>query len=201
MKKKAIVMTALSCFLWTQTGGYAMTSPELFQTVGAVATQTKTLEFENGDLYTGEVKNDLMHGKGTYNFRDGSKYVGTFKDNYFSGKGKLTLMNGIVYEGDFKEDDYNGQGKLKDFSGTYVGAFKNGLKEGKGKFTSHLGYVLEGTFKEDVISGLVTLSFGKDLILKGKIQSGNFVGKVSVTYKGKSYVADFTKKRTCGTYQ
>lgn len=194
MKKRAILMTALSCLLWTSTGTYAANNQAPLHVAGAALAQSETLEFENGDIYTGQVKNDLMHGKGTYKFRDGSHYVGAFVDNYFSGKGKLTLFNGVVYEGDFKDDDYNGQGKLKDFSGTYVGAFKNGLKEGKGKFFSNLGYVLEGTFKEDAIHGQVSLSLGKDLIIKGKIQSGEFVGKVSVLYKGKSYVADFTKK-------
>ena len=39
----------------------------------------------NGDRFEGEVKNGLMHGKGTYFFRQGGKNDG----EWFKGKKKL----------------------------------------------------------------------------------------------------------------
>ena len=53
--------------------------------------------------YSGELKNGLLHGQGTYTYVNGSKYVGEFKDGKKSGQGTYTFVNGSKYVGEFKE--------------------------------------------------------------------------------------------------
>ena len=43
--------------------------------------------------YTGEIKNGLPHGQGTFTLPDGRKYVGQFKDGRINGQGTFTYFN------------------------------------------------------------------------------------------------------------
>jgi hypothetical protein len=83
------------------------------------------VEYDNGDVYEGQLKNsepngegiyylangDVIVGKfkagevtsGTYNFSDGSTYVGSFKDGAFDGQGVFTAVDGSVADGMFKD--------------------------------------------------------------------------------------------------
>ena len=36
------------------------------------------MTWKNGNTYTGEFKNDLMHGQGKFDYPDGDFYVGEF---------------------------------------------------------------------------------------------------------------------------
>ena len=48
----------------------------------------KTLFFKNRTAkYVGDVKDDLMHGKGTYTYKDGSIFKGSWKNGVMHGKG------------------------------------------------------------------------------------------------------------------
>ena len=38
------------------------------------------IEFEDGSVYVGEVKDGKRHGRGTYTYSDGEKYEGEYKD-------------------------------------------------------------------------------------------------------------------------
>ena len=61
--------------------------------------------YENGK-YTGEIKNNLREGKGTFLWTSGQfkgdTYEGDWKDDKREGKGKYFVNNGNRYEGDFK---------------------------------------------------------------------------------------------------
>ena len=54
---------------------------------------------ENGDIYEGEFKDDLMV-EGKYTFTNGNFYIGSFKDDKRHGEGKLFRKNGVTYDGD-----------------------------------------------------------------------------------------------------
>ena len=60
-----------------------------------------------GDLYVGEWKNDLKHGKGTYTYPSGDTYIGEFKDNVFNGQGVKTYTDGTVEEGIWKNNEFH----------------------------------------------------------------------------------------------
>jgi len=78
--------------------------------------------------YTGEVRNELFHGKGKITWSSGEVYEGDFVDSKMHGKGKYTWANGKVYEGDWVD------GKKADketFLSATVSAGNVSLEDGK----------------------------------------------------------------------
>ena len=63
----------------------------------------ENLQFEEG-MYTGETKNGIRHGQGTYCFLDGERYEGMFKDGIMHGKGTYYESDGGKYVGMWKEN-------------------------------------------------------------------------------------------------
>ena len=56
-----------------------------------VQMKKSTVTYPDGLKYTGELKGDKRHGKGTLIFpNDGPKYIGEFKDNKMHGQGTIT---------------------------------------------------------------------------------------------------------------
>lgn len=87
--------------------------------------------YTNGNMYTGQKKDDLRHGKGKYLYSDGSYYYGEWFKGRMQGQGKLYDTDGnLEYEGEWKNDHYEGKGILYGLGGVdwikYTGEFKNG---------------------------------------------------------------------------
>ena len=103
-------------------------------------------EWDDGDKYVGEFKDNKMHGQGTYTFPDGDKYVGEFIDDKGYGQGTYTYANGAKYVGEIKDGKKHGQGTYTYSDGTADrGFFSNdefvpdicedmGLKKGSAEF-------------------------------------------------------------------
>ena len=108
---------------------------------------------KNGEIYIGEMKNNLKEGRGILYFKKNSKikkYDGNFKNNKKEGKGKFYWNNGDIYEGDFRNDKMEGIGIYyynNGKGGKYEGEFKNDKMEGKGIYYSYNGDRFEGSYK------------------------------------------------------
>lgn len=99
--------------------------------------------YANGDLYEGELKNDLREGFGKY-IKVVYVYEGQFKDNLEDGVGKCIYGSGLVYEGECKKGEQHGVGKLTWPNGDrYEGEFVENEYGSKGKFTYANGNRLE----------------------------------------------------------
>ena len=79
--------------------------------VAAVITQG-TVPFENGDSYTGGLKDGVPEGRGTYTFADGSTYEGGIKNGLFEGQGRFEDADGTVMDGTFKKGEFQGEPQL-----------------------------------------------------------------------------------------
>lgn len=88
---------------------------------------------EDGNLYSGDLKNGLPHGQGTRYLKNGGKYEGEWIDGAYEGQGTLVLPNGNIYVGTFSKGFIHGQGKMfyPDAS-YYEGHFAYGIQEGLG---------------------------------------------------------------------
>lgn len=119
--------------------------------------------------YTGEMLNNLFHGKGKIILVKGGKlksYEGDFKAGEIIGSGKLTYPSGeyvvgeffvgiphgkvklftsdhkLAYEGDMVRGKYHGQGSRMGAGRTYVGEFFAGKSHGKGLIYDVTGTVI-----------------------------------------------------------
>ena len=57
--------------------------------------------FDNGDIYEGDFKDGLKHGKGTLKTRNNRSYEGDWENDKPHGFGINTFPNGKVYTGYF----------------------------------------------------------------------------------------------------
>lgn len=114
------------------------------------------INMSNG-TYKGEVDNTggipWRKGLGVMKYSNGQIYSGEWKNNKKSGHGSLTWPSGHVYEGEFLNDEVTGKGKMKYPSGWYyVGFFVDGSREGQGVMYNSKGEVVEqGIWSNDVI--------------------------------------------------
>ena len=61
-----------------------------------------TNEYPDGSSYTGEWKDFLFHGQGTYKYVNGDEYTGEWKEGKPDGEGTLTQPDGSTYTGSWK---------------------------------------------------------------------------------------------------
>jgi hypothetical protein len=94
--------------------------------------------------YTGEWKEDHIHGKGTIkNYFDQREFTGEFNMNRMV-RGTLRWADGTVYQGGFENDELSGVGKLQWANGsTYEGKFANGAICGPGVYKHRKGIAVK----------------------------------------------------------
>eukprot|EP00696_Hemimastix_kukwesjijk_P015740 gnl/Hemi2/3973_TR1392_c0_g1_i1.p2 gnl/Hemi2/3973_TR1392_c0_g1~~gnl/Hemi2/3973_TR1392_c0_g1_i1.p2 ORF type:complete len:180 (+),score=38.24 gnl/Hemi2/3973_TR1392_c0_g1_i1:74-613(+) len=116
-------------------------------------TGTGVFVFPNNATYDGEwVKTPGMepiqkrHGKGTY--KDGELYyTGDWKDDAMHGTGSLKTLCGALYEGGFVENKFHGVGKYTWPDGSsFTGDWVDNKMQGKGTYISKDGGVWKGEF-------------------------------------------------------
>jgi hypothetical protein len=77
------------------------------------------IEFQNGDIYEGEIVNLQPEGYGWLKTRE-FKYTGYFKDNNFEGRGHIKYENGEEFDGYFANGLKEGPGCLKNITGRII---------------------------------------------------------------------------------
>lgn len=68
--------------------------------------KTGTLNFEDGSVYTGQLKKGVPNGQGTLIYSDTSTYTGQFKDGKPHGTGRFEDADGTVFDGQFDDGDF-----------------------------------------------------------------------------------------------
>ncbi len=117
-------------------------------------TNIKTIKDKDGSKYFGEIKNDVMHGQGTFLFPNGDKYTGQWKDGEMDGQGTFTWAKGLEYVGQWKDGKENGQGTCTLADGTKrVGEWKDGKENGQGTLTYPSGETYVGQWKDGEANG------------------------------------------------
>lgn len=94
--------------------------------------------FQGGEIYTGELVDNLPVGQGILNMRDGSVFKGNF-ENKTMQEGEFVHFSGLKFKGTFNRDRFY-KGVLKFVDGDYLRG-EWGSKKGrwvlkKGKFFS-----------------------------------------------------------------
>lgn len=109
-----------------------------YRTPPATDTAADTIQYANGDTYTGATQNNKPHGVGTYTSIYGAVYKGDHVHGQRCGNGTIEYKDGGLYVGQFKHDVRHGEGRLIEPDGReYEGSFYLDRREGHG--TLHLG--------------------------------------------------------------
>ncbi|CAF3605050.1 unnamed protein product [Rotaria sordida] len=151
--------------------------------------RNKTIDYENGDVYKGEIdEHGRPHGKGTYIHHDIAGqvqqgcYVGEWQHDKKHGKGRHRYRNGDIYDGLWRDGKKHGYGKYTYFnqpSAEYTGYWKNDMKHGpykndkkngKGILIYSNGDKYEGMFKDGKRHGT-----GKYTFKNGEIKEENYM--------------------------
>src|SRR3990167_354977 len=171
---------SLSTLLCTQ----AKFSTELHEPKGGIYAKTMQhiceLNFENGDVYKGEVEDGYMHGQGEYCFHDGTTYTGGFRYNLPTGQGKLTVPSSQVnrfyteYSGQFLHGVRSGLGVLRipQEGFEYTGEFSSGIMQGKAKVLYHNGSTYEGQVYKGKRHGFGRLTYKSGNYYEGHWSDG-----------------------------
>jgi hypothetical protein len=185
-----------------------------------------TMNYSNGDIYTGHwykdrregygeliSKNgttiykgdwweDKMHGTGTMTFKSKGqnehlKYEGQFEANDFS-LGKMTYVNGDVYEGKWSFIERQGKGKMTYIDGNiYEGEWRDDNIEGKGKMTYASGDIYDGQWDSNKRKGKGKMTYASGDVYEGDWVNDERHGKGKMTYvNGDVYNGKWKKDKT-----
>lgn len=137
------------------------------------------LFFPNGNIYKGQIKNSVPHGKGKVIFANNEIYKGDFIDGEMTGKGNFLFSDKTIYCGEIKKGFFNGEGSMKWKNGTeYHGNFKNSILYGKGKmFNDNNKEEYEGYFDKNEFHGNGIYKYQNDDIYEGNFEYGVKNGK------------------------
>jgi hypothetical protein len=110
-----------------------------------------------GGTYTGEILEDdynstikLRHGRGTMNYVNGDKYTGEWTRDAFDGHGEYVWSDGRRFQGQYKDDKMHGHGEVTWPDGRkYVGGYHMDMIHGHGTVSLPDGRAFEGEFKLD----------------------------------------------------
>jgi len=96
---------------------------------------TYRVEFDTalkGNVYEGEFKRGMLHGKAFEYHVTGDRYVGDYENGWKNGQGTYYFLSKSEYEGD-----------------VYIGEFKDDRKHGRGVYIKADGRRFEGIFEND----------------------------------------------------
>lgn len=143
----------------------------------AVAKNVYTVNFSDHSSYTGEWKDSLRNGTGTYTWANGDKYVGQWKNGLRDGAGiKYDQTGKILQEGTWvkgifsaaRHETFYGNEEEKTFgTSKYTGQLDNGVPNGYGKVKYQNGVEAEGIWKNGMMQGWGVYRFPNGNIYEG----------------------------------
>ncbi|KAK7247313.1 hypothetical protein RIF29_42194 [Crotalaria pallida] len=134
--------------------------------------------FSNGDVYIGEIKAVLPHGKGKYTWSDGTVYEGDWEDGKMTGKGVIIWPSGAKYEGEFSGGYLHGYGTFTRSTGcVYRGSWRLNAHHGIGRKEYHNSDNYEGLWREGIREGCGRYSWSNGNTYIGNWKSGKIDGR------------------------
>ena len=142
-------------------------------------------------IYQGDWEKGRMQGKGTYHYYDAlnnkkesSKYTGEFKENLRHGIGTYTLPDGSIYDGEWRENNPNGWGLFRWPDGSeYQGPWKDGKRNGtNGILLAADGFRYEGAWSKNSMEGIGTATYPNGQTYEGKWVGGRREGRGTIRF-------------------
>ena len=160
-----------------------------------------TTRFANGDFYEGSFIEGKPEGKGKYTAANGTIIVGFFKNNQADGLVSVTYKNGGKFDGMYVSGKANGKGKEVFANGEiYEGNYVDGKREGKGKLTSGRGDAYIGDFVGNQFEGQGIMTYADGAVYNGSWKSGRVDGiGILKSASGETYAGEFHSGKQDGS--
>jgi hypothetical protein len=130
---------------------------------------------DNGDEYSGPIRDNKPHGHGRLKCTNGAVYEGEFKEGLLHGKGRFVYPGGTTYEGQYAHGKKHGQGKKIFPDGTtYEGQYAHGKRHERSKVVFADGTTYEGQWKEGQFHGQGKMVYPDGTTYEGQWKEGQF---------------------------
>ncbi|GFP99191.1 phosphatidylinositol 4-phosphate 5-kinase 8, partial [Phtheirospermum japonicum] len=134
--------------------------------------------FSNGDIYLGDFKLTIPHGKGKYKWSDGTIYDGDWEDGKMTGKGKILWPSQTTYDGDFSAGYLHGFGTYIGSDGSiYRGSWKMSSQHGIGRKQYPNSDVYDGCWREGAREGSGRYGWSNGNMYIGNWKNGKMSGR------------------------
>ncbi|OOG22986.1 hypothetical protein B1C78_13095 [Thioalkalivibrio denitrificans] len=132
------------------------------------ASNPQRLEYDNGAVYVGDVRNGRPAGYGVMTWPDGGRYEGTYHNGVRWGRGRLDRADGGWYQGGYRDNRRHGQGEAHNADGTVdQGRFHEGnFVTGTRRLVD--GTTITGPFEDGKPSGNVTVQDTEGVVYVGR---------------------------------
>ncbi len=122
-----------------------------------------TMYYENGNVYEGFWKDDVINGFGVMLWKSQNKYVGEWKNEQFDGFGQLEYKNEYKYSGGWQNGSFNGYGVIEWENGdSYSGEWVIGQMNGYGVFSWNSKDEYKGFWKNGSRDGFGEFIFNRN---------------------------------------
>lgn len=153
------------------------------------------ITWDNGNRYSGSMRDSKRHGRGRFTWSNGQHYDGDWLDDQATGQASILYANGDRYEGAVISGQPDGQGTKTFASGTqyYAGQWKAGQRHGRGIFRWTDGQSFDGDWIADQPEGQGTLIFANGDRYTGAVHAGlpHGRGKKTFALSGDRYEGEF----------
>ncbi|KRX10994.1 Protein kinase-like domain [Pseudocohnilembus persalinus] len=143
------------------------------------------LDFGNGDLYEGEILDNMRNGYGKQIWKNGAVYEGNWLNNNKHGQGIYKNKEGDYYEGSWFKNKKQGHGILisKRNDIFYEGSWVNDMQHGYGKYKNQNGEIYEGNWIDNKLTGQGKIFKKNGDIWEVNFQNNKVDGNVKITFK------------------
>ncbi len=152
------------------------------------------------EVYSGDLKDGLPHGYGTWKHSGGAYYTGEFYEGAWQGYGTWIHPDGIKYVGEWLQGEYHGRGTLILPSGArYDGYWFKGKKEGHGIYRWPDGTTYTGYWVNDRHEGYGVYKSPEGFSYEGDWLDGRKHGEGSAVYPdGSKYFGQWLNNKRHG---
>lgn len=120
--------------------------------------------------YVGQLKDNDLHGKGTFTWPDGNEYSGEWFEGKRHGQGRFIWKNGTEYIGDWTDDKNTGKGTytwVDRAEKKYIGEVMDGKFHGSGVMFYTNGDQYSGSWTDGKKHGMGTYTFNDGSSYRG----------------------------------
>lgn len=155
--------------------------------------EVKNFVLDNGDVYTGQLKDGMRHGFGDCTYPNIGWYCGEFLLDEQNGKGQFYFDNGDKFEGVFRNDQMEDGSFRFCNNDLYVGKWQNGQFHGGGVYHSCVNRIVyNGQYNKGKLNGPVIINYIGRGSFTGTFQDGKRHGPGAFVFaNGASFQGEF----------